>query len=268
MMRLPVRILSDLHLGHRASRIRNAEELRPLVSGAGTVVFNGDTWEELAGPWKQQSAEMLADLKRILKEEGCDTVFLLGNHDPGWDGPAHLSLAEGKILVTHGDALIRNASPWKHEILSGNSIIEEIWNEFPDAAQNLESRLEIARQIATRLPSRHLPTSSSLLSRIADAAWPPQRALAMLDAWLRQGSLGADFCETYAPDAEILVIGHFHRRAIHSNRGRTIINTGSFVVPGPASWVSWDGKMLSTGKIMESGAMSTLGPKSRTWEIF
>jgi hypothetical protein len=42
-MSSPIRILSDLHLGHRVSRIASAESLRPLIAGAGTVIFNGDT---------------------------------------------------------------------------------------------------------------------------------------------------------------------------------------------------------------------------------
>ena len=268
MMRYPIRILSDLHLGHRASRIRNAEALRPLVAGAGTVIFNGDTWEELAEPWKQQSAEMLADLNQILKEEGCETVFLRGNHDPGWHGPAHISLAEGKILITHGDAMMHNASPWKHEILSGATTVEEIWSQFPDAAGNLESRLEIARQIAIRLPSLHLPQARSLLSRIADAAFPPQRALAILNAWFRQGAIGSSFCRACAPETEFLILGHFHRSAVHSHAGTTVINTGSFVVPGPASWVSWNGKTLSFGKITAKHKNFTLGPEALAWKLF
>ena len=44
-MILPVRILSDLHLGHRVSRISSVECFRPLIAGAGTVVFTGDTWQ-------------------------------------------------------------------------------------------------------------------------------------------------------------------------------------------------------------------------------
>ena len=51
-MNEPVRILSDLHLGHRVSRIERTSALRPLIAGAGTVIFNGDTWQELAEPFR------------------------------------------------------------------------------------------------------------------------------------------------------------------------------------------------------------------------
>ncbi len=78
-MELPLRIFSDLHLGHKASRIGEVEKLRPLFRGAGTVVFNGDTWEELSPPWREKSEEMLGQLRRILGEEGCDGVGMV-NH--------------------------------------------------------------------------------------------------------------------------------------------------------------------------------------------
>ena len=42
-MNEPVRVLSDLHLGHKVSRIDHVSALRPLIAGAGTVIFNGDT---------------------------------------------------------------------------------------------------------------------------------------------------------------------------------------------------------------------------------
>ena len=268
MMRLPVRILSDLHLGHRASRISDAESLRPLIRGAGTVVFNGDTWEELAEPWRERSSEMFARLKRIIAEEGCDAVFLRGNHDPGFDGPASITLAEGRIVITHGDALLHQSSPWKREILTGADAVEKIWSRHPDAEKELESRLEVAREIATKLPSVHYSEARSLLSRALDAAFPPERALAMLSAWIHQGKIGANFCEKYLPEAEFLIIGHFHCAGVRQVRGKTIINTGSFVIPGPASWVLWDGQTLSKGPVIALNGSFNLGGNSEKWNLF
>ncbi len=68
-------------------------------------------------------------------------------------------------------------------------------------------------------------------------------------AWMTQGRLGARFCECYFPGAEVLVTGHFHCLGVRRSRGRTVINTGSFVVPGAAGWVEWDGESLSTSVI-------------------
>ena len=267
-MRLPVRIFSDLHLGHRASRISDVETLRPLFQGAGTVVFNGDTWEELAKPWREASSGLLEQLKCILHEEGCDTIFLRGNHDPGWDGQGWLELADGKIIVTHGDALFRDSSPWKHETLSGANRVEEAWRKFPYADTCPESRLAVAREIAGCLPSRRHPHDRSLISRVIDAAFPPRRAIAMLKAWINQWKHGAEFCERYFPMAEILVIGHFHCSGIRNVCGKTIINLGSFVIPGRAHWAEWDGKSLLCGDVRESRRTCTMGSPKRTLKVF
>jgi predicted phosphodiesterase len=250
-MTFPLRIFSDLHLGHQASRIDEVEKLRSLFRGAGTVLFNGDTWEELSPPWRGKSEEMLAQLRRILAEDGCDGVFLPGNHDPGWEGSGFMELAGGKIAITHGDALLRNGAPWKREMLKSPDVIDELWSDFPDAAKEIGSRLELARAIARRMATTHPPDGRSLFARALDAAFPPQRALHMMSAWLRQGSHGARFCETYLPQAEILVVGHFHSYGIRKARGKMVINTGSFVVPGPAGWVEWDGATLSAGRVYE-----------------
>lgn len=172
-MKLPVRIFSDLHLGHRASRIDDVEKLRPLFQGAGTVLFNGDTWEELSPPWLERSAEMLGQLRRLLADEGRCAVFLPGNHDPGWEGSGFMELAEGRIAITHGDALLRNGAPWKREMLSNPEVIDELWRRFPGAATEIGSRLELARTIARRMATTHPPNGRSLLARVVDAAFPP-----------------------------------------------------------------------------------------------
>jgi hypothetical protein len=267
-MKLPLRIFSDLHLGHRASRIDEVEKLRSLFRGAGTVLFNGDTWEELSPPWRGKSGEMLARLRLILAEEGCEAVFLPGNHDPGWEGSGFMEIAEGRIAITHGDALLRSGAPWKREMLGNPEIIEELWNRFPDAATEIGSRLELARAIARRMATTHPPDARNLFARALDAAFPPQRALHMISAWLRQGGHGARFCETYLPRAEILVVGHFHCQGIRKALGRTVINTGSFVVPGPAGWVEWDGSTLSAGRVLEAGGDFSMSPKKAGWKLF
>lgn len=267
MIRLPVRILSDLHLGHKASRISSAECMRPLLSGAGTVIFNGDTWEELAEPWRERSAEMLENLKKIIAEEGCDAIFLRGNHDPGWEGPAYVELADRRIVITHGDAILPSASPWKHEILESPETVDRIWAQFPKASHDLEERVAVAREIAIQMPSQHYSDGRSLLSRVLQAAFPPKRALAMLHAWSKQGEMAVRFGETYFPEAKFLILGHFHRTAIHHKRGIRVINTGSFVVPSQASWVSWDGAFLSTGAVAKSRYGYAMAPKSGTWQM-
>lgn len=260
-------VLSDLHLGHKVSRIGEVESLRPLIAGAGTVVFNGDTWQELARPFYERSKVMLEELRQLCREEGAEPVFLSGNHDPGWSGSGRVELAGGKIVITHGDALLFDGSPWKREILVCGKRVMELWNEHPDADHDVEERIRVARKIARELCSVEHPTGRHILLRAWDAAHPPVRALKMLEAWFTQGAEGARFCERYFPRAEFLIIGHFHWEGSWLAGGRRIINTGSFMTPARAQWVEWNAGWLRRGTIREAPDGCHKGRTLDVWHL-
>ena len=266
-MNEPVRILSDLHLGHKVSRIGRVSALRPLIAGMGTVVFNGDTWQELARDCCERSAAMLAELRELCAAEGATAVFLSGNHDPGWPGPGWFELGGGRVIVTHGDALLYDSSPWKREILSGSRWVRELWQRFPAAGYDAEERLRLAREIARSLKTVEYPKGRAFILRALDAVLPPQRALKMIRAWCTQGSMGARFCQRYFPQAEALVIGHFHHQGCWVRNGRLVINTGSFVSPGRAHWVTWHDGWLSRGEIDESPDLCRPGRTLGVWRF-
>lgn len=266
-MNEPVRVLSDLHLGHKICRIDEVSALRPLIAGAGTVIFNGDTWQELAAPFLVRSTEMLEELKSICREEGAEAVFLPGNHDPGWTGPGWVELAGGRIVVTHGDALLPGGSPWKREILTCAERVTEIWEKYPAARENVADRLAVSREIARELCSMEYPTGRSFFQRAWDAMVPPRRAVKMIEAWMTQGSRGGKFCEDYFPNAEVLLIGHFHWRGSWLHDGRRVINTGSFTSPGRAHWVEWNDGWLSWGPIDESPESCQKGKIYDVWRF-
>ena len=77
----PILILSDLHLGHRASRIKHPEQLAPMLQGPGTVIFNGDTSEMRNPEDRLVGRKLAADLARICHQLGRRAVFVNGNHD-------------------------------------------------------------------------------------------------------------------------------------------------------------------------------------------
>lgn len=266
-MNEPVRIISDLHLGHRVSRIERVESLRPLIAGAATVIFNGDTWQELARELKERSRRMLGELKEICCQEGCLPVFLPGNHDPGWPGKGYVELCGGTVVVTHGDALLRDGSPWKREILTGRERVEELWKLRPGAHSDVNERHLLAREIAIALPSSSHPGGRKFWQRAFDAVSPPQRGIEMVKAWWRQPENGTAFCDRYFPDAEFLLIGHFHRGGSWRCGGRRIINTGSFLNPGRARWVEIADGWLSHGLIDESGGSCRKGRVFDRWRL-
>lgn len=266
-MKEPVRILSDLHLGHKVSRIERVSALRPLITGAGTMIFNGDTWQELARPFRERSAEMLEELKAICAEEGADAVFLSGNHDPGWPGCGWVELANGRIIITHGDALLFGGSPWKREILRGGERVKELWRQHPEASHDVGERLRLARAIARKLCSVEYPLGRHFIQRAWDAVVPPMRAVRMIEAWCSQGSAGALFCDRYFPNAEVLVIGHFHWEGCWTANRRLVIDTGSFSNPGRADWVEWNDGWLKRGKIDETPESCSIGQTLGVWRF-
>lgn len=267
-MREPVRILSDLHLGHRVSRIARVASLRPLLADAGTVVFNGDTWQELSAPFRERSAEMLEELREMCRQEGADAVFQSGNHDPGWPGKGWLELAAGKILVTHGDALYFDGSPWSREAMAGQRLVAALWAEHRAAGHDACERLALAREIARTLEPRRFPQGSSLWSRAWQAAFPPGRALRMIDVWTGQATAGALFCEHYFPAAEVLVIGHFHWPGAWLRRHKLVLNTGGWMNPCSAWCVEWNHGFLRRIKVIENTSTGCrLGTTTETWRL-
>lgn len=266
-MKEPVRILSDLHLGHQVSRIDRVSALRPLLAGAGTVIFNGDTWQEMPGPFLERAKTMLAELRALCAEVGVETIYLPGNHDPGWDGRGWVELAEGRIIVTHGDSLLFDGSPWKREILTGNQEVRELWSQHPDAAHDIRERLQLARRIAVDLCSVDYPAGRHFIQRAWDAVVPPRRALRMIESWLQRAAAAGRFCDRYFPEAEVLVFGHFHLHGCWNHRGRLVIDTGSFMNPGRAHWVEWQDRMLVRGEIDETPDSCTLGRRLGVWRF-
>jgi predicted phosphodiesterase len=266
-MKEPIRIFSDLHLGHRVSRIERVAALRPLFEGAGTVVFNGDTWQEFEGPFHERSAAMLAELRSLCAELGVATVFLSGNHDPGWPGPGFLELAGGKIVATHGDTLFDAGSPWKREILADEPKVGNLWDRHPAAGRDIGERVALARRIARILCSVEYPLGRRFIQRAWDAVLPPQRALRMIECWWRRPQAGLRFLETYFPAAEVLVFGHFHLHGCWRRNGRLIIDSGSFVSPGRAHWLEWNQGWLLRGEVAEAPDEFRLGRRLGVWRI-
>jgi predicted phosphodiesterase len=265
-MKEPVRILSDLHLGHAASRISDAERLRPLIAGAGTVIFNGDTWQELAKARLPRTVDLLEGLRRLCRDEGVEAVFLSGNHDPGWPGRGWIELAEGRIVITHGDAVLWSGSPWSREAFEREAEVRRLWEEHRDAGDDAGERLVLAREIARALKAASYPKGRSLVGRAIDAVNPPRRAWEILSAWVGHPRATARFARRYFPAAEIVIAGHFHWPGVWRREDRVVINTGAFVRPHPAWWVEWDRGWLRCGRVVGEGSWQ-MAEAAAVWRL-
>jgi UDP-2,3-diacylglucosamine pyrophosphatase LpxH len=216
------------------------EKLRPLIAGAGTVIFNGDTWQELAAIFREKSAAMLEDLKELCREEG--------------------------ILITHGDAFFAEGSPWSREAFARHAEVAELWKRHGAAAADPAKRIELAREIALVLRAATYPKGRRIWQRVMEAIRPPRRAYEILRVWTKQADVAADFASRYFPNAQIMVKGHFHRTGIWRRQGKLVVNLGAFLPPCPAWWAEYEGGYFRVGKI-EEGEAYRMGTVLGVWRV-
>jgi predicted phosphodiesterase len=229
----PIRILSDLHFGHPASIIEQPRQLLPLFRDAKTVIFNGDTVE-----LRYLRGRRIGMRNSVLMREACEAagarpVFINGNHDPILSDLSHVDLVDGAVLVTHGDLLFHDISPWSHEAeIIGEAHTRELAGMEADAFLDFEKRLKASKRAALsielhRTGMRRTPLSA--LRTVLRECWPPWRPLQILHSWAVTPARAEALARVFRPRARFIVIGHTHLSGTWRRGPRMIINTGSFL---------------------------------------
>lgn len=262
-------ILSDIHLGHVASRVRSARSLRPLLEGCERVIFNGDTWQERWKAGREEGRRELEALRELLAELGVEATFLPGNHDPDTgEQIGFLKLGtRGQILVTHGDGIFPEASPFSREMWSQGKAVREVIEKNPEGDHSLEARLQRARQIALVLKPKPLPKLPVPLNFFATALWPPNRPFQILRAWSELGRAGFKFLDDFAPECRVLLCGHFHRSGVWEKNERLVINTGAFVRGSQPQIAEIQGDTLRVRKVREMNGVFYPSDQVAMWNV-
>ena len=173
----PVLILSDLHLGHRASRIDDVSRLEALIRPFRTAVFNGDTAELWYADDRPRGRKLTANLARFCHHVGCKAIFVNGNHDPDISEVNHLDLHGGALLVTHGDILFLGVAPWSKDAKQYLSAHRRILKDLgEDALGSFEHRLLATKRASLELQMWENPVHGGSLPGLrllALQAWPP-----------------------------------------------------------------------------------------------
>jgi exonuclease SbcD len=235
-------------------------EIEPLIEGAGTVIFNGDTTETRAKCFMKRGADQQAKLTGMLAGLGVKkTVYVTGNHDPCISEHHYLDLCQGKVLVTHGDFLLRYVSPWSHKLRHCRPRIDAYLAQCDQARMDtdFEYRLEVTRHCCDLLESSRSSSSRSLLSRIKYVShefWPPTRIFIIVQVWMRSPGLMAAALETYRPNAQVAVFGHIHYPGIWRRRGRLLVNTGGYLCAVKARVVEISDQKVITYKVARRGS--------------
>jgi predicted phosphodiesterase len=258
------RILSDIHYGDRASRVRQLPQLRPLLEGVSELVLNGDTLDTRPGPDPQHTADSRAAVFDFFPAHANRTTFLTGNHDADLSADHRLDLAAGKVFVVHGDVVFDDIVPWSKDAPLVRRLIAEHLRRLPAESHHpLDQRLRILREVAISIPQRHQSEKNPLkfiAGYLADTAWPPWWFLRVLRAWRKAPVLAATLTRRHRPDARFVVFGHTHRPGIwRQPDGLTVINTGSFCPPFGGYTVDVEAERLVVRRVQRKAGEFRLG---------
>ncbi len=263
-------ILSDLHLGRAHGAATSADALRPVWLGADRLVINGDVAEIHHPRHRAAAARKTLRLFDLCEEDGVELTLLSGNHDPFISDIRHLHMADGLILVTHGDVLHPAVAPWSP--VAGRvrkASHRALATLTPDEREDLETRLR-ASQYASAfgwadLAKLENESGRSNLFGMLIRPWAPIQVLLY---WHVVPSLAAAFAERHAPDARYLVLGHTHHPGVWRIGPRVILNTGSFGFPGrPRAVIVDDGELSFVRILRRNGSYRLEDRPLTTWTI-
>ena len=258
-----IRILSDLHYGDRASRVRSLAALCPLFAGADRVVFNGDSLETRAGPPDRRTPERRREFLDFVRREVPRGVVLTGNHDADLSELHSLDLLHGLVFVTHGEILFDDLVPWSGEQPEiGTLFRRELAALAPAEREHLDSRLRAGKRACAQLrPFREpLPRGPWLRTlHTARKFWPPRRTLAMFRAWRELPDLVAGVARRHRPRARFVIVGHTHLPGVWRRPGVIVINTGSFCPPLGAYAVDVSAEQIVVRRVRRSQNRFHLG---------
>lgn len=239
--------------------------LRPILTGVDHLVLAGDIWQQRKiGQGGDAAKKFFKDLLDMLGKLGVSYEVLRGNHDP--EGGAGVTwLANRQILVTHGDAIYDDATPWSREIGKYREEVSAIIQRFESRSHLAAACADRAKEIAQTLTGVPLPKIPPPFNFFATALWPPSRTFEMMRVWQGMGREGLGFLEHSGEGAKVLVCGHFHRAGIWERKGKVMINTGAFM-KGSRPWaVDLDERMLTARALRLSDGSFEIGEVKGRW---
>lgn len=226
----PIIVISDLHLG-RSGMVESAAMIQPIIEAAGTLIVNGDTAELHVTECRERAERELADLRERCARAGTRLKLLAGNHDPNLVDDRHLQFDEGRVFITHGDAIEESVAPWsgaaKRMRKQHRAFMAELPEEF---RQTLEARFAACRSAAMREWDHD--GDAGRPSTLLNMLLRPHKVARVLWYWATCNAQMDGFISEHAPESRLVLVGHSHRAGVFRRPQRTIINTGCYGFPG------------------------------------
>ncbi len=251
-----IRIVSDLHVGHKASVIDRLDALAPLAEGVDWLILNGDTLELKYGDLDAERYNAPCEKARFeaeTKKWGCKVTVITGNHDPEISDTHSLNILDGKVFITHGDGLFTNVAPWSSNVenLSKHAAIID-----PQATgtteQELHDYLQRHKQVSIRAhkdDKKYNPTLWGKMKIFLHQAWPPTTPFRILKSWSEVPARALSLTSRFGLKPKFIVVGHTHNPGIWKRGEQTVINLGSYFPWPGARCIDIEGETLHVRKI-------------------
>lgn len=270
-LNLPLLVISDLHIGHPASLVRDIEQVAPLFKDFATVVFNGDTVEMLTRQNRKHALRQIESIGRTCLEQGATPIYINGNHDPMISSANHLDFYNDAVLVTHGDILFHELAPWGREAdIMGREHTRILRRLDRDALRDFEQRLFAVREASIVLAMHELNYPQGKMAKlltVLQESWPPWRVFRIIHYWMQTPHRAAMLSHIFRPFARYLLIGHTHYAGIWECEKRTIINTGAFLPLSGRLAALLEPQKLTIRKIVQRKGKFVLGRKKAEFRV-
>lgn len=257
------RIISDLHYGDPASRVRSLDALQPLFSGADRMVFNGDSVETRRNPIADTTGKIREEFLDFARSATPGCTIVAGNHDPDLSTVHKLELLGGIVFITHGEVLFEDLVPWSGELPQIQECYRAELAALPAGARNdLDARLAAAKRACAKFELRHDPHPRRPWGRFQRSLrtfWPPQRVLAMMRAWRELPGRATSFARQYRPGVRFIIVGHTHLPGVWIPSDIVVINTGSFCPPFGSYAVDVSAEQIVVRKVCRQDGCFALG---------
>jgi UDP-2,3-diacylglucosamine pyrophosphatase LpxH len=243
-------ILSDLHLGKKPERM-HAGLFRSLWRRGDHLIINGDCAELHDPRYNWEAARQTLRLQELCDNDGVTLTLLAGNHDPGISKLRHLFLGNGKVLVTHGDAVHPAIAPWCHSAPIMRGAFDDAMKALPvESRTDLEARL----RASTHAAEVKWETVKDQVGWIG--IWgllrQPWSFVQIVQYWQAFPREAAKFASEFAPSAKYVVMGHTHHQGIWTVDDRVVINSGCYEFPGKPRAVVLEDNVLRVHSLSQT----------------
>ena len=269
-----IRILSDLHWGHKASLVKDPNSLEGLLSEPDDVIFNGDALEqkfENSPSHRNAPLPSIDQLKACVENWNTRPHFITGNHDPQISPYHYCELNGGEFLITHGDGIFEKIAPWSQNAELLEEVAKRELNRLERKGEvSFYQFLQTIKKACLEEHSRvkdYDPTVWGKLQIFLRQAWPPTRILRILECWRATPRRAIDMAHRYGRDPRFLIIGHTHKPTIRSIQGTTVINTGSFFPWPGATVVDLQADGLYVKKVVRRAGKFSVGKTLQRFDL-